>query len=58
MKSNFLVMLTPAIYSTLRIDVVRGIEIMADLLEQPFDENEPGIFADLEEVWRFDASEI
>lgn len=29
---------------------------MADLLEQPFDDDEPGIFADLEEVWCFDAS--
>ncbi len=26
---------------------------MATLLEQPFDLNEPGIFARLEEVWRF-----
>ena len=31
---------------------------MAELLEQPFDMDEPGIFADLEEVWHFDALKI
>ena len=28
---------------------------MADLLERPFDDEEAGIFADLKEVWHFDA---
>lgn len=28
---------------------------MAELLEQPFDRDEPGIFAPLQEVWRFEA---
>ena len=31
---------------------------MATLLDQPFDENEPGIFADLEEVFHFCAGGI
>lgn len=32
-------------------DYQRWSEYMATMLEQPFDENEPGIFAELEEIW-------
>ena len=32
-------------------DYQRWADYMATMLEQPFDEDEPGIFAELEEVW-------
>ncbi|MCS7261157.1 MAG: L-rhamnose mutarotase, partial [Anaerolineae bacterium] len=32
-------------------DYQRWAEYMATLLDQPFDEAEPGIFAELEEIW-------
>ncbi len=32
-------------------DYQRWSEFMATMLEQPFDETEPGIFAQLEEIW-------